>query len=62
MLLIKPNLLGFPINILNGSIALAIAFFVLYYYSLFTHRYIESYFYNWDTPTLEVTGQVKYKK
>ncbi len=56
VLFIKPNLLGFPINILNGSIALAIAIVVLYYYSLFTHRYIESYFYKTDTSTLEIAN------
>ena len=59
VLFIKPNLLGFPLNILNGSISLVIALVVLYYYSLFTHRYIESYFYNTDTSTLEITNLFK---
>ena len=56
VLFIKPNILGFPVNILNASIALAIAIVVLYYFSLFTNRYIESFFYNKDKSTLEIAN------
>lgn len=56
LLFIKPNLIGIEINILSGSIALAIAIIVLYYYSLFTHQFIESYFYKSDVSKFEISN------